>query len=121
MLASVLDGGCGTQLARNSLLVSTLEQAKLRELAAKLATTNSFKAIAEEWLAKNERERRADQQLHALTGDGRYLFPSFRSGERPMSENTINAALRALGHGQRARLRRMDFECQRECQCQCRR
>jgi integrase len=27
-----------------------------------------------------------------------YLFPSLRSGTRPMSENTINAALRRLGY-----------------------
>ena len=29
-----------------------------------------------------------------------YLFPSLRSTKRPMSENTINAALRRLGYGQ---------------------
>jgi integrase len=29
-----------------------------------------------------------------------YLFPSLRSGKRPMSENTINAALRRLGYAQ---------------------
>jgi integrase len=38
--------------------------------------------------------------LRKLTGDGKYLFPSFRSAERPMSENTINAALRRLGYTQ---------------------
>jgi integrase len=27
-----------------------------------------------------------------------YVFPGFRSVERPMSENTVNAALRALGY-----------------------
>ena len=30
----------------------------------------------------------------------RYLFPSLRSVERPMSENTINAALRRMGYAQ---------------------
>jgi integrase len=40
------------------------------------------------------------EELWALTGTGRYCFPSFRSTARPMSENTINAALRALGFGQ---------------------
>jgi integrase len=40
------------------------------------------------------------EELHPLTGDRRFLFPSFRSKERPMSENTINAALRALGYSQ---------------------
>ena len=29
-----------------------------------------------------------------------FLFPSLRSGKRPMSENTINAALRRLGYAQ---------------------
>ncbi|EGD59362.1 symbiosis island integrase [Novosphingobium nitrogenifigens DSM 19370] len=40
------------------------------------------------------------EQLWELTGTGRYCFPSFRSPRRPMSENTVNAALRALGFGQ---------------------
>ncbi|WP_052452582.1 tyrosine-type recombinase/integrase [Noviherbaspirillum autotrophicum] len=30
---------------------------------------------------------------------GRYLFPGARSSERPMSENTVNAALRRLDYG----------------------
>lgn len=40
------------------------------------------------------------EELWELTGSGRYCFPSFRSDRRPMSENTVNAALRALGFGQ---------------------
>jgi integrase len=38
------------------------------------------------------------RDLHPLTGQGRYVFPSLRSNSRPMSENTINAALRRLGY-----------------------
>lgn len=38
------------------------------------------------------------RELHPLTGDGRYLFPGLRTASRPMSENTINAALRRLGY-----------------------
>jgi integrase len=38
--------------------------------------------------------------LKDVTGAGRFLFPSARSAERPMSENTINAALRRLGFKQ---------------------
>ncbi|MBI5014370.1 MAG: integrase arm-type DNA-binding domain-containing protein [Deltaproteobacteria bacterium] len=38
--------------------------------------------------------------LHPLTGAGRYLFPGARSADRPMSENTVNAALRRMGYGQ---------------------
>jgi integrase len=37
------------------------------------------------------------KELQPLTGHGRYVFPSLRTGERPMSENTVNAALRRLG------------------------
>ncbi|CAM5416825.1 tyrosine-type recombinase/integrase [Sphingobium scionense] len=40
------------------------------------------------------------EELRPLTGDGRYLFPSFRSPRQCMSENTINAALRRLGYSQ---------------------
>lgn len=40
------------------------------------------------------------EELDGLTGDGKYLFPSFRSRWRPMSENSINAALRRLGYSQ---------------------
>lgn len=39
------------------------------------------------------------EELWELTGTGRYCFPSFRTDLRPMSENTVNAALRALGFG----------------------
>lgn len=38
------------------------------------------------------------KELHLLTGTGRFLFPSIRTKERPMSENTINGALRRLGY-----------------------
>ena len=38
------------------------------------------------------------RELRALTGDGKYLFPSVRSAQRPMSENTVLGALRRLGY-----------------------
>lgn len=38
-------------------------------------------------------------ELWEITGGGKYLFPSFRTPMRSMSENTINAALRSLGYG----------------------
>jgi integrase len=37
--------------------------------------------------------------LRRLTGKGRLVFPSTRSVLRPLSENTLNAALRRLGYG----------------------
>ena len=38
------------------------------------------------------------QDLHRFTGTGQYLFPSVLSNKRPMSDNTINAALKRLGY-----------------------
>lgn len=57
-------------------------------------------------------------ELHPLTGHGRYVFPSLRTGERPMSDNTVNAALRRMGfsseemtaHGFRATARTLMIE-----------
>jgi integrase len=37
------------------------------------------------------------REVHKITGHGRYVFASLRPG-RPMSDNTINAALRTLGY-----------------------
>ena len=37
------------------------------------------------------------RELHPLTGRGRYVFPSARSVERPMSDNAILAAMRRMG------------------------
>jgi integrase len=39
------------------------------------------------------------EDLRAITGELRWLFPSVRSVMRPISENTLNAALRRLGYG----------------------
>lgn len=58
------------------------------------------------------------RELHALTGDGRYCFPSLLSEGRPMSENTVNTALRRMGfdretataHGFRAMARTLAAE-----------
>ena len=58
------------------------------------------------------------RDLHPLTGHGRYVFPSLLTGERPMSENTVNTALRRMGfdrdtataHGFRAMARTMAAE-----------
>lgn len=36
--------------------------------------------------------------LQPISGHARYVFPSIRTGERCMSENTINAALRGMGY-----------------------
>ena len=58
------------------------------------------------------------KELQPLTGGGRYVFPSLRTGERCMSNNTVNAALRRMGyatdeataHGFRAMARTLMIE-----------
>ena len=40
------------------------------------------------------------RSVHRISGHGQYVFPSMRTGEKPMSENTINAALRGMGYSQ---------------------
>ena len=38
------------------------------------------------------------RSVHPLTGHGQYVFPSLRGSGRPMSENTVNDALKAMGY-----------------------
>jgi integrase len=38
------------------------------------------------------------KEVKQINGDGKYVFPGVRSTDRPMSENTVNAALRRLGY-----------------------
>jgi len=38
------------------------------------------------------------RELQPLTGSRSFLFPSVRTADRPMSDNTVNAALRRLGY-----------------------
>jgi len=41
------------------------------------------------------------RELHRLTGSGQYVFPG-RTSSRPMSENSINAAMRYMGFDKRS-------------------
>jgi integrase len=38
------------------------------------------------------------RELHSITGRGKFLFPSLQTKLRPISENTVNVALRRLGY-----------------------
>lgn len=38
------------------------------------------------------------KELHALTGNGKYVFPSPRTDQRPMSNNGVLSALRRMGY-----------------------
>ena len=60
---------------------------------------NTMGSTEREWGAlPRERAFKPLEAHDTLTGHGRYLFPSQRTMDRPMSENTINVALRRLGN-----------------------
>jgi hypothetical protein len=42
--------------------------------------------------------RRLLRELHTITGRGTFLFPSLQTKLRPISENSVNVALRRLGY-----------------------
>lgn len=67
------------------------------------ADGSQFNLDKGEWryfISKTKTEQAITSLLepHALTGQGRYVFPGARSRLRPMSEAAINAALRRLGY-----------------------
>jgi len=79
--------------------------------ADKEQQVNTFEAVAREWLALQEksldestltRERSRFRTSYFLTSvidrSNSYLFPSLRTPTRPISDNTLNAALRRLGY-----------------------
>lgn len=37
------------------------------------------------------------KEVKLITGNGKYVFPAMTSSQRPMSENTVNTALRRIG------------------------
>ncbi len=39
-------------------------------------------------------------ELRKITGHRKLLFPCFHGSAKPISENTLNAALRRMGYGQ---------------------
>jgi integrase len=70
-----------------------LEHAEWRIPAAKMKMRRRLHRVP---LSKQALAIIRDSQ--AFSRDGRWLFPSVRSISRPMSENTLNAALRRLGY-----------------------
>jgi integrase len=72
----------------------TIPAAKMkRKAAGKINGRPHFVPLASQALQVLE-------ALKPLTGHGTYVFPSLITGDRPMSENTVNTALRRMGFGQ---------------------
>lgn len=72
-------------------MVTIPAQAMKRRIEGKLNGRPHFVPLAPQAIA-------ILSELRPLTGGGRYVFPSLRTGERPMSDGTMNAALRRLGY-----------------------
>ncbi len=109
-LLRAIDGYSGTLISRCALRLLPLVFTRPGELRAmEWAEINLAGAVWE--IPAGKMKMRADHivplssqalailaEIQPLTGGGRYVFPSERSTAQPMSENTINAALRRLGY-----------------------
>lgn len=100
----------GSSVVRAALQFAPLVFVRPGEL--RNAEWKEFDLEAAEWRIPAEKMKMGEQHfvplsvqsiailrdLHAVTGQGPYVFPSERTNKRPMSENTINVALRILGY-----------------------
>ena len=108
-LLRALDGFEGQQTTWAALRLAPLVFVRPGEL--RKAEWGEFDLEAAEWRIPAERMKMGTphlvplstqavailKDLRPLTGRGRYVFPSVRTASRPMSNNTVNAALRRMG------------------------
>jgi integrase len=109
-LLRAIDGYAGDYVTRHALRLAPLLFVRPGELRhAEWSEINFDKA---EWrIPAAKMKMRAEhivplstqaietlRELQSLTGSDSYVFPSLRSRGRPMSENTVNAALRRMGY-----------------------
>jgi integrase len=109
-LLRAIDGFEGQPATHAALRIAPYVFVRPGELRA--AEWGEFNLDAAEWRIPAERMKMKDahivplarqavailRELRKLTGRGRYVFPAIGSGERPLSENTLNGALRRLGY-----------------------
>jgi len=109
-LLAAMDAFDGTFVVRCALQLAPLVFVRPGEL--RMAEWSESDLAAAEWRIPAARMKMREahvvplsrqalailQELKPLTGDGRYMFPSIRTTTRPMSDGTINAALRRLGY-----------------------
>jgi integrase len=115
-LLRAIDGYAGTYVVRTALQLAPLlllrpgelrhtawsevdfEAAVLTVPAARMKRTQAGKRDGSPHLVPLSRQALALlRELHPITGSGSLVFRGERQRDRPMSENTLNAALRALG------------------------
>lgn len=109
-LLRAMDGYRGSFIAKCALRLAPLVFVRPGEL--RKAEWAEFNLDAAEWRIPGARMKKGEmhivplskqalailRELHPLTGEGRYVFPSLRTNTRPMSDNTVNSALRRLGY-----------------------
>jgi integrase len=109
-LLRAIDGHDGSPITKWALQLAALTFVRPGEL--RRAEWSEINLDGAEWRIPAERmkmreqhivplstqARKALRELQPLTGDGKYVFPGARTNGRPMSENTVNAALRRLGY-----------------------
>ena len=110
-LLRAIDGYSGQPVTAFALKLAPLVFVRPGELRG--AEWSEFDLEGAEWRIPAARMKMGEQhivplsrqavailrELQILTGRGRYVVPSLLSLERPMSNNTVNAALRRLGYG----------------------
>ena len=111
-LLRAIEGYEGSKMVRIALLLSAHLFTRPGEL--RLAEWREFDFDSRLWtipaartkMRRTHKVHLTDQvlqlfeQLDELTGDGWFLFPSVRTADRAMSDNTLNAALRRMGYSQ---------------------
>ncbi len=109
-LLRAMDGYEGTLAARCALRLAPLVFVRPGEL--RKAEWSEFDLDVAEWRIPPERMKARVlhivplsqqavailRELQPATGSGTYVFPSVRTSARPISDNTLNAALRHLGY-----------------------
>ena len=109
-LLRAIDGYDGSLVTRCALQLAPLTFVRPGEL--RRAEWPEFDFDKAEWRIPADRMKMREQhivplstqavavlmELQPLTGRNRYVFPGARTNGRPMSENTVNAALRRLGY-----------------------
>jgi integrase len=109
-LLRAIDGYRGGSAAAYALKIAPLTFVRPGEL--RHAEWSEFDLDNAEWRIPAERMKMREQhivplarqavellrELKSISGRSHYVFPSLRSATRPMSENTVNAALRRLGY-----------------------
>jgi integrase len=109
-LLRAIDGYVGQPATHAALKLAPYVFVRPGEL--RQAEWPEFELAAAEWRIPGERMKAGEPHLvplstqaieilkglQPITGHGRYLFPSLRTPTRPISDNTLNAALRRLGY-----------------------